>query len=272
MIPKVLHYCWFGGNALPEFAIRCIESWKQFCPDYEIKQWNESNFNLDCCSYLREAYDAKKWAFVSDYARLKIIYENGGIYLDTDVELVKSLDCLLDYECFLGVETLGKINTGLGFGAVQNSKAVRAMLDEYEGAHFKIANGIYDTHPCPERNTAPFIKEGFNGNCRSIQHLMDAVVFPPEYFCPIDYVTKEMQITEKTISIHHFSGTWISSEEMQWMMDVDKYQKTHSKLKTFLYKNKQEYILLWKSKRSFIYFIVIKIKKKIWEKFGRKRA
>ena len=117
MIPKKIHYCWFGGNPLPELAIKCLESWKKYCPDYEIIEWNETNFNLDSCEYVREAYQAKKWAFVSDYARLKVVYDNGGIYLDTDVELIKSLDRLLKNKSFFGTETTGVVATGLGFGA-----------------------------------------------------------------------------------------------------------------------------------------------------------
>ena len=117
MIPKVIHYCWFGHNPLPERYKEWIKSWKRYCPDYEIVEWNESNYDVTKHPYMRAAYDAKKWGFVSDYARLDIIYENGGIYLDTDVELVKNLDELLYQEGFAGVDSSGRLSTGLGFGA-----------------------------------------------------------------------------------------------------------------------------------------------------------
>ena len=122
MLPKKIHYCWFGGNELPDLAIKCIESWKKYCPDYEIIEWNETNFDLECCDFVKEAYKAKKWAFVSDYARLKVVYDNGGIYLDTDVELVKSLDILLQEKCYFGEETTGYVATGLGFGAENGNR------------------------------------------------------------------------------------------------------------------------------------------------------
>lgn len=105
MIPKIIHYIWFGGNPLPELAVKCIESWKKYCPDYEIMIWDERNFDVSVCAYTKEAYDAKKWAFVSDYVRLKALYEYGGIYMDTDVELVKSLDGFLHEKAFSGFET-----------------------------------------------------------------------------------------------------------------------------------------------------------------------
>ncbi|MBR4241618.1 MAG: hypothetical protein IKR97_05300, partial [Eubacterium sp.] len=104
MIPKKIHYCWFGGNPLPDSVLKCIESWKHFCPDYEIIQWNEENYDINKFQYAKEAHDAKKWAFVSDLARLDIVYNEGGIYLDTDVELIRSLDSLLDNKCFLAIE------------------------------------------------------------------------------------------------------------------------------------------------------------------------
>ena len=136
MIPKVIHYCWFGGAPLPDLALKCIDSWKKFCPDYKIVEWNENNFNLECCDFTRESYNAKKWAFLSDCARLYIVYHEGGIYLDTDVELVKSLDEVLNNDCFFGEETSGYINTGLGFGAEKGSKIVYELLKKYTESRF----------------------------------------------------------------------------------------------------------------------------------------
>ena len=136
MIPKVIHYCWFGKGKYPKIVKQCISSWERYCPDYQLKLWNEENYDINQCDFLKEAYSSKNWAFVSDYARLDIIYHEGGIYLDTDVELVKSLDDLLAYDCFLASDGSAGINTGLGFGAVRNHPTIKSMLDKYENKHF----------------------------------------------------------------------------------------------------------------------------------------
>lgn len=128
MIPKVIHYCWFGGNEKSEIIKQCIASWKKYCPDYEIIEWNESNFDINCCQYVKEAYEAKKWAFVSDYARYKIIYEHGGIYLDTDVELLDNLDKYLIYDTWFPRETQRTFNTGVGFAAIKNNKLIKNYI------------------------------------------------------------------------------------------------------------------------------------------------
>ncbi|WP_173553372.1 glycosyltransferase family 32 protein [Sharpea azabuensis] len=129
MIPKVIHYCWFGRNEKSDLIKRCIESWKKYCPEYQIIEWNEDNFDVNTCEYTRKAYFAKKWAFVSDYARLKIIFENGGIYLDTDVELKQGLDSCLNYGAWFAQDDIRYINTGLGFGACKGNFLLKKMLD-----------------------------------------------------------------------------------------------------------------------------------------------
>lgn len=212
MIPKKIHYCWFGGNPLPQLAKECISSWKKFCPDYEIIEWNEDNYDIGCCTYVREAYMAKKWAFVSDYVRLDVVYRYGGIYLDTDVELIKNLDQLLKFRCFLGAEEIGIINTGLGFGAEAKNKCIELMLKEYNNSHFKISESLYDLTSCPKRNTAPFIKLGFTSENR-IQKIEEAIIYPPEYFCPMDYRTGIITITDETRSIHHYTASWTTKED-----------------------------------------------------------
>ena len=142
MIPKIIHYCWFGQSEMPTEYKRYIETWREKCPNYQIKEWNERNFDINSSAYAKEAYEEKKWAFVSDYARLKIIYDEGGIYLDTDVELIKSLDSLLSEKCFLATETTGYIATGLGFGAEQGNEIIKKMLEEYSGRHFRGHDGV----------------------------------------------------------------------------------------------------------------------------------
>ena len=264
MIPKTIHYCWFGGNPLPELALKCIESWKKYCPDYEIVCWNERNYDLNKkCVYVKEAVEEKKWAFVSDYARLDVIYNHGGIYLDTDVELISSLDDFLKDKCFLGMETSGVIATGLGFGAVKNSEAIRKMIDEYEGIHFRFASGIFDTTPCPRRNTAPFWEEGYKDDYTGIQYLKSATVYPPEYFCPLDYKTNKMKITSNTKSIHHFSASWISEADKEIDKLVKEYAKKHNKLITLMYKNSLEYKLKKRDENMNLFgYLLKKIKRK----------
>ncbi len=267
MIPKIINYCWFGNNELPESVLKCIESWKKYCPDYEIIQWNENNYDYKKQAYTLEAYEAEKWAFVSDFARLDIVYNNGGIYLDTDVELVKNLDSLLENKCFLGIEQPSHyINTGIGFGAEKGNEAVKEMLDEYAGAHFKLANGIYDTTiPCPAKNTKPFYKYGFNLEIDKPVNLGGAMVYPPEYFCPFERKINELNVTENTYSIHHYDSSWVSDDEKELYNNVKEFGKTHSPIQTNIYKNKLECKFKYGSLSplNVIKFIGFKIKKKI---------
>ncbi len=210
MIPKKIHYCWFGHNPLPELAQKCIASWKKYCPDYEIIEWNEDNFDIHCCPYVEEAYEAKKWAFASDYVRLYVVYTYGGIYLDTDVELVKSLDCFLYNKCYLGIEfDSGYIATGLGFGAEKGNEAVALMLKAYEGLSFKENDSSII---CPILNTKPFYDYGFILGKDELLDIGIAKIFPSEYFCPINCSTGETTITDSTVSIHHYSGSWLDDE------------------------------------------------------------
>lgn len=211
MIPKVIHYCWFGKNPKSKLIKKCIESWKKHCPDYEIIEWNENNYETDNI-YFQQAYSAKKWAFAADFARLDIIYRNGGIYLDTDVELLKSLDDLLAYPCYVGTEKGihgdGIINTGLGFGAEPQNEMVKAMLDEYRKISFAKGKNIYDLTPCPVRNTKSFAKYGYEESDRIVE-VGEALVFPNEYFAPRNYVTRELKVTNNSYSIHHYEGAWM---------------------------------------------------------------
>ena len=211
-IPKTIHYCWFGGNPLPELAQKCIASWKEYCPDYEIIEWNESNFDFSDCTYAREAYEAKKWAFVSDYARLKIIYEYGGIYLDTDVELLASLDSLLNNDCFMGIEKSNYIATGLGYGAIPKFNIIKELLDLYFHLSFVNTDGTFDLTPCPVITTDLFQKKGFVKEDKT-QIIDNTTIYSSEYFCPLDYNYRTCQITENTISIHHYNASWLSTEE-----------------------------------------------------------
>ena len=208
-IPKVIHYCWFGKGEMPKLAKKCIKSWKKYCPDYEIVCHNEDNFDLLQNRYMREAYEAGEWAFVSDVARLKIIYDNGGIYLDTDVELIKPIDDLLKLDGFMGFDEKGIVATGLGFGAQKGNKIVSEFLKDYDNIPFALPDGSYDLTPCPDRNTESLKRLGMDVNNKN-QKFMDMTFLPSEFLCPMDYYTGKKTITENTYSIHHYSASWTS--------------------------------------------------------------
>ena len=208
-IPKVIHYCWFGKSEIPKLAKKCIKSWKKYCPDYKIICHNEDNFDLTQNRYLSEAYKAGKWAFVSDYVRLKVIYDNGGIYLDTDVELIKPIDDLLLTKGFMGFDEKGIVATGLGFGAEKGNKIVSEFLKDYDNIPFVLPDGSYDLTPCPDRNTEALKRLGMDIKNTS-QTFMDITFLPDEYLCPMNYYTGKKTITNNTYSIHHYSASWTS--------------------------------------------------------------
>lgn len=217
LIPKIIHYCWFGGNPLPDFALRCIDSWKKYFPDYEIKEWNETNDNLDACDYIKEAYEKKQWAFVSDYARFDILYQYGGIYFDTDVEVINSFENILSKGAWMGCEALEsqqKIVPGLGL--------YKEILDNYRNAHFIDANGGMDITTVVVRTTEILKKHGFEADNMSIQEIEGITIYPPEYFGPVNCNTGELFITENTRSIHHYAATWMSESEKK-IMEYRKY-------------------------------------------------
>ena len=217
MIPKVINYCWFGGNPLPESAVKCIASWKKFFPEYEIKEWNEENFDLEICDYVKEAYQAKKWAFVSDYARFWILYYYGGLYFDTDVEVIKDMSKIVESGSFMGCEATydkGKaslmVNPGLGLGAEPGLKLYREMLDLYGTLKFINKDGTLNEQTVVGYTTGMLKKYGFVGNGRG-EKISEIQVYPQEYFCPLNYATGELNITENTVSIHHYTASWHST-------------------------------------------------------------
>lgn len=214
MIPKKIHYCWFGGNPLPELALKCIESWRKFCPDYEIIEWNESNFDVNCCDYIKEAYKAKKWAFVSDYARFKILYENGGLYFDTDVEIIKSLDAIITKGNFMGREDESSlsVNPGLGLGVNPGLDIYKELMEMYHSKHFLNKDGTYNQKTIVDYTTEILVKYGLKNN-NDIQFVAGIYIYPKTYFCPMDYVSGKINITEETCSIHHYSASWHSEKE-----------------------------------------------------------
>lgn len=218
MIPKIIHYCWFGHNPKSELAERCINSWKKKCPDYKIVEWNEDNFDISSCPlYVRQAFEAEKWAFVTDYVRLKVVYHYGGIYFDTDVELRKNLNRLLQYNGFFGFENGKWIATGLGFGAIKGLPLLQELMRDYEDITFIQEDKSFDKTPCPERNTKIFLKHGLRQD-DSLQILDNCVkIFPSIYMCPIDYTSGKRRRSFKTISIHWYSESWKNAEDKRKM-------------------------------------------------------
>lgn len=210
MIPKIIHYCWFGGNPLPELAQKCIASWKKYCPDYEIKEWNESNFDLNCCDYVREAYEAKRWAFITDYVRLYAMVTEGGIYMDTDVEVIKPLDPFLKHRAFSGFEDEINIPTGI-MACEKNFSFFKELLHDYDHRHFKIKNGKYDLTTNVVTITNLCKKYGFVGN-NTYQDICGFALYPQDVFCPKSHVTGVITLTEQSVTIHHFSGSWQNKE------------------------------------------------------------
>lgn len=209
MIPKTIHYCWFGRNPLPELAIKCIESWKKYLPDYEIKEWNEDNYDVRKIPYISQAYDAKKYAFVSDYARFDILYQYGGIYFDTDVEVIKDMTPIIENGAFMGVEVAGAINTGLGIGAPAQIEIFKEILDSYKDERFVKSDGSLNLKTVVTRVSEIFFQYGFTKEDK-IQKIEDIIIYPREYFQPMNFKNNSYYISPNTYSIHHYANSWAS--------------------------------------------------------------
>lgn len=220
MIPKIIHYCWFGGNPIPLEYQRYIATWKKFLAGYEIKEWNESNFDINCIPFVAEAYRVKKFAYVSDYARLRILYENGGVYFDTDVEVIRNMDKLMAQGPWMGIEKHkstpneeDQVAVGLGFAVEPHNPIIKEIMGYYEKTHYILPDGsvkqitivpivtnILRKYGMPTRVSAPVVVEGIT-------------IYPWEYFCPVEFMSSKIEITENTHTIHHYSATWMSKAE-----------------------------------------------------------
>lgn len=219
MIPKVINYCWFGRNPLPPLAMKCIESWKRFLPDYEIKEWNEDNFDVNIILYTKEAYEAKKYAFVSDYARFWILYHYGGLYFDTDVEVIKPMDNIIAKGPFMGCENeydslkikegamaLG-VAPGLGLGVTPGLGLYMEMLDLYATLSYFNPNGTQNIKTVVSYTSELLVKHGMKYT-PNIQLVANVWIYPKDFFCPKDYVSGKIELTVNSVAIHHYGESW----------------------------------------------------------------
>lgn len=223
MIPKIIHYCWFGRNPLPESAKKCIISWRKYLPDYEIKEWNEDNFDVNSIPFTQQAYAAKKYAFVSDYARFCVLYNYGGIYFDTDVEVIKSMDDIIARGAFMGLEKGaykdGKplVAPGLGLGVEANHPFYRTMLSTYDGMTFLNADGSQKEGTVVTTTSEVLYKEGMRP-LEEIQQILGIWIYPADFFCPLDSTTGILSLTDNTVSIHHYDASWIDHSNFRYKL------------------------------------------------------
>ena len=212
VIPKKIHYCWVGGNPIPEKNRKCIESWKRFCPDYEIIEWNEMNYDFSKNKYMNQAYTARKWGFVPDFARLDIVYTHGGVYLDVDVEVIRPLDELLYNDAFCGFESLRYINLGSGFGGVKGVQIFKSIMDSYNEMLFLKEDGELNLTASPIIQTNKLSEYGLKRH-GGFQTLNGLAVYPVEYFSPLNLRTRHLRKTPNTFSIHWYDGSWLNEEQ-----------------------------------------------------------
>lgn len=208
MIPKIIHYCWFGRGEKPELAKKCIASWKKFCPDFEIREWNEDNCDYLAMPFMAEAYAAKKYAFVSDVMRLIVLEQYGGVYFDTDVEVVRDISPLLNDEGFIGFENNRFVNSGQVMAAVPHQPIVQAMIDEYKKLHYMQPDSSVMPVGCPRLNSDVLERFGLIRNGQE-QIVAGIHVYPDDYFNPMDSTTGKLTKTENTYSIHWYSMSWL---------------------------------------------------------------
>lgn len=246
---KIIHYCWYGTKPLSKLTLKCIESWKKYLPDFEIKQWNETNFDVNQCPFIKEAYEQKKWAYVADYTRFKVLEQFGGLYLDTDMEITQDISKYLENDFFVGKEDSKMTNAAVVWTKNKEDKHIKEIINIYESyKKFNPNNDIY-TVSITRILSSYFKNYGFDRESDKIQILDNGsiYIYPMEYFYPLSYDHQHNKFTEKSCMIHHFDATWTSVPE---------------KIKTFFKRHKMNYMLK-------VIDIVLTIKYKIKRIFKR---
>lgn len=244
-IPKVIHYCWFGRNPLPPLAEKCIASWKKFLPDYEIKEWNEDNFDISITPYVEEAYHMKKYAFVSDFARFYILYHHGGVYFDVDVEVLKPIDDILAKGPYMGLENLSEgeyyrgynslPNPGLGMAVTPRLEILEELMKYYYGNHFISWRGKVTYKTIVLIVTDILLAQGIVIDSNNISECVGMHLYPEEYFNPKSLATGKTTITDNTRSIHHYAGTWVDHRKRRGLkMHWDRFNNLILRLKLSL--------------------------------------
>lgn len=245
---KIIHYCWFGGAPLSELTKKCIESWKKFLPDFEIKEWNDQNFDVNQCEFIKQAYEQKKWAFVADYTRFKVLEEYGGLYLDTDMEITKDVSKYLEHDLFFGVEDSKMINAAVVWSKEKENKHIKNIVNVYESMEeFNPTGDLYEMS-VPQVLTKYFNDYGFNKEDDENIQILDsesAYIYPMEYFYPLSYDHQHNKFTDNSCMIHHFDATWISKMEkfktdlkrknMKWVVHIiDLVINSKNRIKSFI--------------------------------------
>ncbi len=241
-IPKIIHYCWLSGEPFPEDIQKCIDSWKKYMPDYQFKLWDKQAFDCDSLPYTKQALEKKKYAFVSDYIRLYALYTEGGIYLDSDIEVFKSFDELLDNKAFTGMESGRRIGAWL-FASEKGNPLFKKLLEYYETRNFLNEKGEMDLTLNEVPTTKIFIEEGLQAE-NKLQYLENITVYPEEYFCPLNPWTGETKITENTYAMHLFKGAWNQgkSEDVSFVSGINRYI---SRFKEWMEKEKRNKVIVY---------------------------
>lgn len=265
MIPKIIHYCWFGERPLSDDAKTYISTWQKYCPDFDIKEWNEKNFDPNINQYCSEAYNAKQWAFVSDYVRIKVLYEFGGVYLDTDVEMVKSIEPLLKYRGFCGFESESQVQTGV-LGCCKNNEWIKKILESYNASKFLKSDGSYDLTTNVSRITR-LTQNEYAISLNNTKQLFgeNMILLPFDFLCAQHFKTGIIQRTENTFTIHHFAGTWLAKEEATYLQKTRRY---YNKYPSILNRQMADFLIktLVAYQTGGIKLLTRKIEKKIFSK------
>lgn len=248
MIPKIIHYCWFGGKRKPKLARKCIKSWKKHLVGYTFKEWNESNFDINSNRFVKEAYQSRRFAFVTDYVRLYALYHEGGIYMDTDVEVLSPLDEFLHHKAFSGFESNELVQTGI-MASEKGGEWVEEQLRYYDNISFIDSEGNMNLKPNTCIITENMMSKGLKLD-NTYQEPMGLVAFyPSDYFCPKNWRTGEIHLTERTRTIHHFSGSWLPENNLTFPQRTRRFFKTqfHTILKLC---GLDEKYIAWRQKQS----------------------